>query len=84
MFRQDPQEVDNFPRLLRHDIFELNPGASIELPPSRATGGITKVTVQLPDFDAVVGMRRHLGLYGQYTFDVQHYGASAAPEALVY
>src|SRR5262249_2023882 len=29
-------------------------------------------------------MRWYLGIYGQYTFDVQHYGASAAPEALAY
>jgi hypothetical protein len=29
-------------------------------------------------------MRRHLGLYGQYTFDVQRYGATATPETLAY
>jgi TnpA family transposase len=29
-------------------------------------------------------MRRHLGLYGQYTFDVQRYGATATAETLAY
>jgi hypothetical protein len=29
-------------------------------------------------------MRCHLGLYGQYTFDVQRYGATATPETLAY
>ena len=29
-------------------------------------------------------MRRHLGIYGQYTFDVQRYGTTTAPEMLVY
>jgi len=29
-------------------------------------------------------MRRHLGIYGQYTFDVQRYGSATAPESLTY
>jgi len=29
-------------------------------------------------------MRRHLGIYGQYTFAVQRYGATTAPEMLAY
>lgn len=29
-------------------------------------------------------MRRHLGLYGQYTFDVQRYGEATPPEKLAY
>ena len=29
-------------------------------------------------------MRRHLGIYGQYTFDVQRYGAATTPETLAY
>jgi TnpA family transposase len=28
--------------------------------------------------------RRHLGIYGQYTFDVQRYGTTTTPEMLVY
>jgi TnpA family transposase len=29
-------------------------------------------------------IRRHLGLYGQYTFDVQRYGTTTTPETLTY
>jgi TnpA family transposase len=29
-------------------------------------------------------MRRHLGIYGQYTFDVQRYGVATTPETLTY
>jgi hypothetical protein len=29
-------------------------------------------------------MRRHLGIYGQYTFNVQRYGSATAPETLTY
>jgi hypothetical protein len=29
-------------------------------------------------------MRRHLGIYGQYTFDVQRYGTRTVPEMVTY
>ena len=55
IFRQDPRDVDNFPRILTRDIFDLRPDATIDLAPSRESGGIKKVTVKMPQFDAVIG-----------------------------
>lgn len=56
LYRQDLANPTNFPRIAVRDFFEVKPGDTLEFPPARVTpGGPTKVSLPLPDFDAVVG-----------------------------
>jgi len=55
LFRQEVLDTANFPRVFTKDIFSLRPGSKMEVPPVKASGGITKVMLEMPHFDAVVG-----------------------------
>ena len=54
LFRQDLSAFDNFPRIVRGNFFELIPGQEILFPPARI-GGLDKVFIRIPKFDAVIG-----------------------------
>jgi type I restriction-modification system DNA methylase subunit len=55
LFRQAPGDIINFPRVLRGDVFALKQESTVEMPPNRAGGGVEKVILRLPQFDAIVG-----------------------------
>jgi hypothetical protein len=55
LFKQDVSNFENFPRIIRSDIFEVNRGDSFEFPPPYAMKDFKKVTVALPEFTSIVG-----------------------------
>ena len=55
LFRLAPADIANFPRVIKGDLFDLNSGQAIEMPPNKQSGGIQKITLKFPLFDAIVG-----------------------------
>jgi hypothetical protein len=55
LFKQDVSNFENFPRVLRSDIFEVNRGDTFEFPPPYARRKYTKAKVTLPEFTSIVG-----------------------------
>jgi len=55
LFKQDVSNFENFPRVLRSDIFEINRGDTFEFPPPYARQEFAKVKVALPEFTSIVG-----------------------------
>lgn len=55
LFKQDVSNFENFPRVIRSDIFKVNRGDSFEFPPPYARKEFKKVTVSLPEFTSIVG-----------------------------
>ena len=55
IFRQDPTDTVNFPRIFKLDIFDMKAGMTLEVAPSTPGGGVTKVQITIPQFDAVIG-----------------------------
>lgn len=52
LYRQDPADVTNFPRILIFDIFALKPESTVNLTGAKGPG---TVPTKLPQFDAIVG-----------------------------
>ncbi len=55
LFRQDPKEYENFPRVLKEDIFDVHKGAKFKFPPPKAGKSFSKIEKELPEFKAIVG-----------------------------
>jgi hypothetical protein len=55
LFRQDPRDFNNFPRVRNLNTFDLKPNSEFDFPPPKATGNYLKVTVPLPQFAGFVG-----------------------------
>jgi type I restriction enzyme M protein len=55
LFRLAPADLANFPRVHKGDLFDLKPGMEIEVPPNKPGGGVQKITLKFPMFDAIVG-----------------------------
>jgi type I restriction enzyme M protein len=55
LFKQDVTNFENFPRVIRSDIFKVNRGDSFEFPPPYARKEFKKVSVALPEFTSIVG-----------------------------
>jgi hypothetical protein len=55
LFKQDVSNFENFPRVIRSDIFKVNHGDAFEFPPPYARKDFKKVTVTLPEFTSIVG-----------------------------
>lgn len=55
LFRMSPGDVANFPRVIKRDVFEFKEGTQIEMPPNKEGGGVSKITLSVPKFDAIVG-----------------------------
>lgn len=53
LFRQDLSAFDNFPRVVSGNFFERSVGEQIPFPPAKA-GGQDKVTIDIPQFGAIV------------------------------
>ena len=53
LYKQNPQEVNNFPRVLRENFMNLMPNQNVELP--NPIDFKEKLTEQLPSFDAIIG-----------------------------
>lgn len=68
LFRQDLSAFENFPRIVRGNFFELLPGQEILFPPARI-GGLDKVFIRIPKFDAVIGNPPYLRSQNQDDLD---------------
>lgn len=56
LFRQQPGNRTNFPRVVNRDVFQVKAGEQFEFPPLRTTGAnYTKIKTKLPEFEALVG-----------------------------
>ncbi len=55
LFRQDVSNFQNFPRVRRTDIFQVNKGAEYDFPLPSANKASPKIKVQLPQFNSIVG-----------------------------
>ncbi len=56
LFRQNVSQVDNFPRIVVQDFFEIQPGQTLRFPPMQAnTPSYQKISIPLPAFDGIVG-----------------------------
>jgi hypothetical protein len=55
LFKQDVSNFENFPRVRRTDIFKVNNGDHFEFPPPSAGIEFNKVTLKIPEFEAIVG-----------------------------
>ena len=55
LYRQNLADYANFPRIVRKDFFEIQPGDFFEFPPSVASQTNNMVSKQIPVFDAAVG-----------------------------
>ena len=55
LFKQNVSNFENFPRVLRSDIFNVNRGDTFEFPPPYARKEFKKVKVTLPEFTSIVG-----------------------------
>jgi methylase of polypeptide subunit release factors len=53
--RQDFAQANNFPRVITSDFFDFHEGAVFYFPPAKAGAGFTKVPIQVPAFEAIVG-----------------------------
>jgi len=55
LFRQNPADFNNFPRILHADLFTVNTGDIIEFPPPNAGKNYIKANVKVPSFNGLVG-----------------------------
>lgn len=55
LFRQDIGKYENFPRIRRSDIFDVNVGDEFDFPPPRAGKKFNKVKLPFPQLDGLVG-----------------------------
>jgi hypothetical protein len=55
LFRQDVSNFENFPRVLKSDIFHVNSGTTIDFPPPNAGKSYVKVKINVPRFYGLVG-----------------------------
>lgn len=55
LFRQNPKEYENFPRVINEDIFNVHKGKSFRFPPPRAGKNFSKIEKEIPEFNALVG-----------------------------
>jgi type I restriction enzyme M protein len=56
LFRQEISNLENFPRVRRTDIFNVNKGDEYDFPPPSASKIYTnKIKVPVPEFNAIVG-----------------------------
>lgn len=56
LFRQDVQNLSNFPRIVVQDFFQVEPGQTFSFPPLKATAAeYPKIEVELPTFYGIVG-----------------------------
>ena len=55
LFRQDVSNFENFPRVIRTDIFKVNNGDLYEFPPPSVNKAFKKIKIRLPKFNAIVG-----------------------------
>lgn len=53
LYKQDVTQVDNFPRIMREDFFNIRPGMSIEFPDSH--DDFRRKAVDVPEFDGIAG-----------------------------
>ena len=71
LFKQDFSEFSNFPRILPGDFFSRKPGDTVEFPPSKV-GGLGKVPMPIPTFDAIVGNPPYLRSQNQDDLDAKY------------
>ncbi len=55
LFKQNVSNFENFPRVRRKDIFQVNKGDSYDFPPPSAAKNYKKIKVSVPEFNAIVG-----------------------------
>jgi hypothetical protein len=56
LFRQNVSKIDNFPRIVVKDFFEIQPGQTLHFPPMSSEASVyEKISVALPNFEGVVG-----------------------------
>lgn len=56
LFRQQPGNRKNFPRVVNRDVFQVKAGEQFEFPPLRTIGtNYSKIKTKLPEFEALVG-----------------------------
>jgi hypothetical protein len=55
LFRQQPKNFDNFPRIINKDIFKIRKGEEFEFPPQHAGKNYVKIKIKLPEFYGLVG-----------------------------
>jgi type I restriction enzyme M protein len=55
LFKQDVSNFENFPRVRRTNIFDVNKGDSYKFPPASANKTFSKVEIKLPEFSSIVG-----------------------------
>lgn len=55
LFRQQPTNFDNFPRIINKDIFKIKKGEEFEFPPQHASKNYAKIQIALPEFYGLVG-----------------------------
>lgn len=55
LFRQQPTDFDNFPRVINKDIFKIKKGDEFEFPPPHSAKNYVKIKIDLPEFYALVG-----------------------------
>ena len=56
LFRQNVRELDNFPRIVVKDFFDIRPNQTLAFPPLKADApNYNKIQVQLPAFEGIVG-----------------------------
>lgn len=55
LFRQDIGKYENFPRIRRSDIFDVNVGDEFDFPPPKAGKKFNKVKLPFPQLDGLVG-----------------------------
>ncbi len=55
LFRQEPTNFDNFPRIINKDIFKIRKGDEFEFPPQHAGRNYVKIKIALPELYGLVG-----------------------------
>jgi len=55
LFKQNVSNFENFPRVRRTDIFQVNKGDSYDFPPPSVSKTYNKIKVTIPEFNAIVG-----------------------------
>lgn len=55
LFRQSPKDFENFPRVVNHDIFNVNKNTFFKFPPPKAGKNFKKIELQVPQFSSIVG-----------------------------
>lgn len=55
LFKQDIANFENFPRVRRANIFDVNKGDAYSFPPASVNKHFSKIEIKLPEFSAIVG-----------------------------